>query len=372
MFWRILVKSLWHRSNRVLVAALAVTMGASLAAAALSISVGAEEKVGRTLRTYGANILLVPKSIALGASDVALTEGDLTRLNRVESVLDYAPFLYAVVESHDQSVALAGTWLDAAQRVAPWWKIEGAAPANDDRASAVIGANVADKWRVKTGDEVIVRYRDSAKTFRITGILSTGGPEDDQIFVALAAAQEFVNRPGQLSLIQVSVLGTQAPIEQIALTLEQGIADAQAKTVRQIAEGEVVLIRRVQLLLALIAAVVLLTASVSVGTTMATVMLERQGEIGLMKAIGAEARRIGALFLAEAGTVGIVGGIAGYTLGFAFAQLIAQSVFASTVSPNGWVGLSTLAIAVIVAVAGSAIPVRRALAVEAAVVLRGE
>ena len=378
MFWRILTKSLRHRWSRILVAVLAVTMGASLAAAALSVSIGMEEKVGRTLRAYGANIILVPKSAALGVSDATLKEGDLARLNEITSLLGYAPFLYAVVEAAagasggNQPIALAGTSFDAATRVNTWWKIEGNAPANDDRASAIVGANVADKWRVKIGDEIAVRYREAQTSFRVTGTLNTGGAEDDQIFVSLAAAQALTNRPGQVSLAQISALTTQTPIEETARMLEQKIPDAQAKAVRQIAEGEVALIRRVQLLLALIAAIVLLAASVSVGATMTTVMLERQREVGLMKALGAEARRIGALFLAEASALGVVGGIAGYALGFAFAQIIAQSVFASTVELNLWVGLGALAIAITVAVIGSAIPVRRALAVEAAVVLRGE
>lgn len=372
MFWRILTKSLRHRWNRILIAALAVTLGATLAAAALSVSVGMEERVGRTLRAYGANIVLVPKGAALGASDAMLKENDLTRLDQENSLLGYAPFLFAVVESNSQTVALVGTWFDAATRVNPWWKIDGSAPANDDRTTALVGASVAEQWRLGAGDEMTVRYRDVTKTFRIAGVLNTGGAEDDQIFASLAAVQELTGRPGQISLAQISALGTQVPLEETTRTLEQAIPDAQAKTVRQIAEGEVALIRRVQLLLALVAAIVLMAAAVSVGATMTTVMLERQREIALMKAMGAEARRIRMLFLAEAGAMGVAGGLVGYALGFAFAQLIAQSVFTSTVELNGWVGISVLAIALSVAVIASVIPVRRALAVEAAIVLRGE
>ena len=370
MFWRILTKSLRHRWSRILVAVLAVTMGASLAAAALSVSVGMEEKVGRTLRAYGANIVLVPKSAALGVSDATFKESALAHFDHVSSIVGYVPVLYTLIESNHQAVVLAGTWFDASARVNTWWKIEGDTPATDDRA-ALVGANVADKWRVKIGDAIPVRHREAQTSFRVTGILNTGGAEDDQIFVSLAAAQALTNRPGQVSLAQISALTTQTPIEDIARTLEEMIPDAQAKTVRQIAEGEVMLMRRVQLLLTLIAAIVLMAVAVSVGATMTTVMLERQREVGLMKAMGADARRIGALFLAEASALGVVGGLAGYALGFAFAQIIAQSVFASYVELNLWVGITALAIAVTVAVIGSAIPVWRALAVEAAVVLRG-
>lgn len=372
MFWHILMKSLRHRWSRIAIAVLAVTLGASLAAAALSISVGMEEKVGRTLRAYGANIMLVPKSALLGATNATLQESDLARLDQIPALVSYAPFLYAVVEGKGQPLALAGTQFDAATRVNPWWKIAGTIPANDDRTAAVIGANVAEKWRAKVGDEITLRYRESGRTFRVAGILNAGGAEDDQIFVPLASLQQLLNSPGRVSLVQISALNTQAPIEETARALEQMIPDAQAKTVRQIAAGEVALVRRVQLLLALIAMIVLIAAAVSVSATMATVMLERRREVGLMKAIGAEVRRVRALFLAEAGAIGVAGGIAGDVLGFALAQMIAQSVFASAVAPNLWVGLSALAIAVIVALLGSAIPVQRALAVEAAIVLRGE
>ncbi len=378
MFWQILMKSLRHRWSRIAVAVLAVTMGASLAAAALSVSVGMEEKVGKTLRAYGANITLIPKSAALGASNATLKESDLTALAQTPSVLSYAPFLYAVAEAAagasggNQPVALVGTWFDAAMRVNPWWEIVGTAPARDDSTTALVGTNVAAKWHIQVGDQIPVQYRDSGTTVHVTGILNTGGAEDDEILVSLAAAQALTQRPGQVSLVQVSALDAQTPIEATTSMLEQAIPDAQAKTVRQLAEGEVVLVRRVQLLLALIAAIVLIAAVVSVAATMTTVMLERQREIGLMKALGAEVRRVRALFLAEAGAIGVAGGVAGYVFGFALAQIIAQSVFASAVAPNLWVGLSALSIALIVALLGAAVPVQRALNVEAAVVLRGE
>ncbi len=372
MFWRILMQSLRHRWKRILIAVLAIMLGASLAAAALSVSVGMEEKVGRTLRAYGANIVLVPQGAALGATDATLKESDLPGLNDIRSVLSFAPFLYAVVESRGQPLVLVGTPIEAATRINAWWKIEPRLPTNGDSDAALIGVNVAAKWRLKVGDSLAVRYRDTERTFHVAGLLTTGGAEDDQMIVSLAAAQQLLNRPDRVSLVQVSVLTSEIPIEASARALEQSIPDTQAKTVRQIAEGEGTLIRRVQFLLALIAAIILLAAGLGVGATMAAVMMERQREVALMKALGAEARRVGELLMAEAGALGVLGGILGYGLGFAFAQIIAQSVFASAVEMNLWVALSALGIAVSVAVIGSAVHVRRALAAESAVILRGE
>ncbi|MCL5951776.1 MAG: ABC transporter permease [Chloroflexi bacterium] len=370
MFWRILMQSLRHRWKQILIAVLAITLGASLAAAALSVSVGMDEKVGRTLRAYGANLILVPTDASLGATDATFKASDLARLNETKAVLAYAPFLYGVVESHNQPVVLVGTSIDAAVRVNSWWTIEPGIPT--DSQAALVGVNVAKKWALKVSDPLTVRFRDQEQTFHVAGVLTAGGAEDDQVIVPLAAAQTLLGRLDQVSLVQVSALTSDISIETTARALEQSVPGAQAKTVRQIAEGEVTLLRRVQLLLALIAAIVLLAAGLSVGATMATVMMERRREVALMKALGAEARRIGSLFLAEAGALGVLGGILGYVLGFAFAQIIAQSVFASAVGLNLWVAAGSLGIAVSVAVIGSVIPMRRALAVESAVILRGE
>ena len=99
---------------------------------------------------------------------------------------------------------------------------------------------------------------------------------------------------------------------------------------------------------------------------------ERRKEIGLMKSIGAENRSIASLFLAEATLIGLIGGITGYGVGIVLAQFIGLSVFSTTI-PLKWEVLAVvIPIAIGVSLLASALPVRRATAVEPAIVLRGE
>ncbi|MGB8866584.1 MAG: FtsX-like permease family protein, partial [Candidatus Sulfotelmatobacter sp.] len=51
-------------------------------------------------------------------------------------------------------------------------------------------------------------------------------------------------------------------------------------------------------------------------------ILERRREIGIMKAIGASDGDVKRLFFAEAGAMGILGGIVGVALGWAIGQVI--------------------------------------------------
>jgi putative ABC transport system permease protein len=110
--------------------------------------------------------------------------------------------------------------------------------------------------------------------------------------------------------------------------------------------------------------------------TMVTAIFERRQEIGLMKALGANAKHLGLFFLLEAGLTGIGGGIVGYFGGLALVPLLSVRTFSL-----GGFGLSlslqaailpiTLLVAVSVALLGSFFPVKEAMRFEPVKTLRG-
>ncbi len=77
----------------------------------------------------------------------------------------------------------------------------------------------------------------------------------------------------------------------------------------------------------LISAAALLAAGFAVSAAMATAILERRGEIGLMRSLGASKAAIALLFYAETGLLAILGGTLGYLIGSALAAWLGARIF---------------------------------------------
>ena len=91
-----------------------------------------------------------------------------------------------------------------------------------------------------------------------------------------------------------------------------------------------------------------------------------------MKALGAGSGTVGFLLAAEQLLLAFVGGGLGYALGILLARLIGERIFGSAPSPSILVLLVILALAALVTLLGSAIPLRRASRYEPAPILRAE
>lgn len=391
MLMRILGKSISRRKSRVTIAIIAVIMGASITGALVTTSLNVKEQVGVEFRQYGANILLVPKteSIPVSIGDVDygsvteqrfLEESDLDKINDIswaKNILGYAPYLYSVITVEGQKTVLAGVWFDQIRTISPWWDLQGNwIEDRNDTECAIVGKGVSDILGIGIGDFITLNYNDTVNEtsypVEIEGIVETGSSEDNQIFVSLALAQNLTQLKGKVSTVQVSALCIGCPVEVIATEIEEQIPYIQAKSVKQMVRAEMEILEKIEELMLLVAVVALGASALGVMTTMTTSVVERTREIGMMKAIGAENRKIASLFLLEALFIGLIGGVLGYFSGIGVAQFIGISVFNSSVSPKIEVLPLVLGISIGIAVLASAIPVRRAVSIEPARVLRGE
>jgi len=418
MFVQLLRKSILRRKSRFAMGVASVLIGAAVVTALLTVSLGVGDQVGQEFSKYGADLMLQPQSntIQVGLPGVTIgsvteqkyiNESDLWMIKTIEhraNVLGFAPFLYQVVTVGDgpnaQQAVLAGTYFQKTihipQPASPqdpsefstgiadissWWKVTGNwITDQNDTTSAMIGTSVAQKLNLSVGDAFNVSYTGTqngttatnVKELKVVGIVETGGSEDNQIFVNLPVAQDLSSRPGKVDTVQVSALCTSCPVADMASEIQGKIPGVQGTTITQLTNAEMGTLDKYQSMMGLVTAVALLASTMGIFTTMTANVADRRGEIGLMKSIGAENRSIASLFLAEAAITGLIGGVAGFGVGVVLAQFIGLSVFSTTIPPNWQVLAVALPIAIGVSLLASALPVRRATAVEPAVVLRGE
>lgn len=106
--------------------------------------------------------------------------------------------------------------------------------------------------------------------------------------------------------------------------------------------------------------------------TLTAMVAECTREIGLQKALGASNRAIVAQFTAETGLIALAGVVLGMALGIGLAQLLGQAIFNTWVTFRPLVLPLTVGVSLMAALAAAVLPLRGAVAVVPARVLRGE
>ncbi len=383
MFWRVVFKLLRGSSGRLAVAVIALVSGAAVISALMNLDFDVERKLTQEFRSLGANVVVSAANNAASPQDAGtptlLDESKVTAAlantkpaDSKASIFTAAPFLYVVAHSGATPVVVAGTWLDQLSKLDPTWKLEGNWVAQrNDETHCLIGRNVARRLKLTVGNALPLKGSTAATNCTVSGVIDSGSNEDNQIFAALPAVQQLENLPGRVTLAQIGVTGDAKAITSYAQNLATQLPDYQVRPIRQVAAAEGSLLARIRLLIvAMIILILVLTAFCVLGT-MAALAMERREDVGLMKALGGSIARVVGIFLAEVGVLGAVGGAVGSLLGFALSYWMGKRVFDAAISPRWEVFPITVALMVVVALAG-ALPLRLLGNVKPAVIFRGE
>jgi putative ABC transport system permease protein len=263
-------------------------------------------------------------------------------------------------------------WFDQVAKMNSWWKLEGGwVSSRADHEHCLVGFNAARQLGLVPGSSVQLRSGDRTISLTVAGIVTTGAAEDNQILTNLDSAQTLTGLSGRVTLAQLSVSGTSAEIESITRQLANALPGLDVRPVRQIAAAQGTILGRIQGLIFWTIALILILSMLGVLASMAALAMERRSDVGLMKALGGTVPRIMRLFLAEAGTLGALGGIFGFLLGVVLARWIGERIFGVVISARLEVLPITIALTIGVALAG-AFPLRLLGRVRPAEILRGE
>lgn len=391
MFARLLVKLLRGSRGRLAVALIAVISGAAVISALLNLDLDITRKLTQEFRLLGANLVVSAAAGDAGSSESAAMADSAGALAAQQpSLLDEkivmaairddpkagsvvaAPFLYFVARSQGRPVVVAGTWLDQTRALEPTWKLAGEPIlSRGDAAHCLLGRNVAAQFHLALGDALDLDYQGRSAQLTVSGVLDSGGPDDNQVFVSLPVAQGLAALPGKIELVQLSASGSSESIAAYAGGLARVLPGLEVHPIRQVTEAEGSLLNRTRLLIVSMVLLILALTALCVLATMSALAMERREDVGLMKALGGSISRIVALFLSEVGVLAAVGGLIGCFAGLALSRWMGQRVFSASITPRWEVFPLTIGLMVLVAVAG-ALPLRFLGHVKPAVILRGE
>ena len=420
MFVRLVYESFRRQKRRKLLAGAAITLGVTVATAMIAVATDIGDKINRELRTIGANLVVTPQEDTLDVeiggvnlkppSDGAfLNEADLPKIKGTfwhNNITAFAPMLpvTATLQRNGKSedVTLLGTYFakpvafgkeefsTGVKATYPWWKVSGAWPEDSSR-QVLLGEWLAARLGLKAGDSLSV----SGRRLAVSGILSSGGAEDDEVVAPIAVAQEILGKPGAVRRVYVSALtkpedalarrdpkSMSGPIydrwycspypQSIAFQLAEAIPHAHAEQIRQVAQNEGAVLTRIEGLIFLVTLAALFASALAVSAAMATAIFERRAEVGLMKALGAGKFAVASVFFAEATLLALFGGLVGFVAGGMLAHQIGRSIFDSQITIAPVLFPVILVIAVIVTFAGSAAAISKAVGLDPVFALRGE
>jgi ABC-type antimicrobial peptide transport system permease subunit len=238
---------------------------------------------------------------------------------------------------------------------------------------AVLGAGAAKKLNITRLDDQPAIFIGS-EAFTVIGIVDDFKRERSLVEAVILPAGTARKRFGTLaptkvvietSLGAAQLIAKQAPFALVPNdpTALQVSAPPDPKATRQKVEGDV---NSLFLVLGLVSLVV---GAIGIANVTLVTVLERVGEIGLRRALGAARRHIAYQFLAESTAIGLVGGVIGASVGV-IVVVIVSSVRRWTPVLDAWVPLTAPALGALVGLLAGLYPSLRAANLEPVEALR--
>lgn len=322
--------ALRYRRGRTAVLFLLLLLAAMMAGALLELSVSLDRLLAGELERYGAGIIVTPGPVAEGKAPL-LDGASADRLREAFRGTSTTIWqrLQVDLELNGQQVPAEGFEPTELTRFSGWWRLDGRWPAANE---LLAGSALAERLRIKAGDRVTLTGRGTSSTLQVAGIVANG-EEDDRLIIPLNLAREISGLPGKATQFRL-LLPSERTLATEVRRLQGIVPGLTVREVRQVARANQQLRDKVLLLFSLAAAVVGVSAAIGVAGTLGATILEREQEIGLLKAIGATWQRVAALLASEAVLLALGAGVAGGLLGEGLTALVTTCIFAGPYQPT--------------------------------------
>lgn len=362
------IKNIWRRKAKAgfIMAGLVVGVAAMVAVIGFVRSMNAA--INHRMERYGANILITPKAddlqlsyggIHLGGLSLdrqPLRQADLQCLTTIKNAANIAatgPTLVGAVSLSGQRVMLAGIDMRQIDTLKPWWTLSGTLP---DVAGVIAGAQAARILNLAVGQAIEI----NGSPMMVTGTLGPTGSQDDQLlFARLPTAQRILDRPGEISMVEVAALCNACPIEEMVRQITDVLPGASVTAIQQVVKGRMDTLQRFGRFSMGMSGVVILVGSLVVLTTMMSSVRERKEEIGIFRAMGFRKSHVMRVILTEVAVIAGPAGLIGYLIGTAAAVLatwLFSDMARATIAPDPLLCGGAILVSLVVGLMASVYP----------------
>ena len=412
MFIKIISSSILHSQGSKMLAFLTIFLSVTLIACMLNITLNIGDQVARELRSYGSNIVVLPKSqnlsIEIGGKEFLplknedyLKESDLHKIKEIfwrNNITAFAPFLNLKVDGFD----VVGTYFDkninvsdepdfksGVESLYPFWVVDGRYPKDDSMSEVLAG----DGLGLKVGDTLKLGDINA----QVVGILRSSEHESKKIITSLKLAQSLANKPNLIDKAEVSAMSIpendlsvkarrdldsldsvaydkwycSAYVSSIAYQISEEYPNATAKAVLSVSETQSGITKKIQSLMAIASVLSLIVSSICITSLMVSEINRRKKEIGLLKALGATNFIIYMQFVAEIFAVCICASVLGSLAGYALSVVLSYQIFGSFAGISIIVLPLSIFFGFLISVFGSILPLKSVINLLPAEVLYG-
>jgi len=345
---KLAIENILHRQLRAWLTVLGIVVGIAAVVALVSLGQGLQYTVDQQFSKIGADkVTIAPKSAGNGieAANSILTKEDYNVVKKSQGVDQAVELLSRVskVEFNKKSkyTFIRGLPVDETSVVykeTGTYDVEfGRMLKSGDKNKVVVGPEFAKETNFGKAISINDKIMINDKEFTVIGILKAGNnPGVSQVVImTLDDARILYDAPDEVSSIMVKVKDARDldnTIENIKKDLrrhrglKEGQEDFTVQSTKQFIESFLVVFNVVTVLLVGLASISLVVGAIGIANTMYTAVLERNREIGVMKAIGARNSQILTIFLIESSLIGLIGGVIGMLLGVGISKIAEQLI----------------------------------------------
>ena len=275
-----------------------------------------------------------------------------------------------------QSIALMGVELDRYDRMVGLRAKVVSGAARLEPGEAIIGRELAQDLGVRVGDRLTVRTTTSSESLRVTALVDLGIKDLNRrtVIVPLRAAQNLLALPGGATSLDVTLHDV-----WVAQSLAQSLRGQFPYKIESWQESNAQLVSALNaqsISTSIIRAVVLAVVVLGIASVLVVSVVQKQREIGILRAMGATRGQVLRLFLVQGAVVGAVGSLLGLLLAVALIWVFTAFVRGSDGLPLFNINLpldTALQVALIATVCGvlaAIAPARRAAQLDPAQAIR--